>query len=123
MYAFVAVALLSAVMAFAGAWNVQKWRFGYMEKERIEAAQEKAKFDRRAVDVAAVGHEKDKVQIRTEFITITERVEHVISQPYYASDAPACFDADGLRELAAAAGAAPVASQPPAALPEPRPTH
>jgi hypothetical protein len=117
MYVYLAVAMLSAALSGVGAWKVQNWRYAAIEKDRIEAAAEKAKFDRRAVDVAAAGHEKDKAAIRTVTKTVTREVERIVREPFYV-DAPACLDADGLRQLQAALGAAHPASQPAPAVPE-----
>jgi len=122
MYLYVAIALLSAALSGWGAWTVQDWRHDSQKLARTEAEIEKAKFDRRASDLAAVGYEKDRGQIRTEFITITERIEHVVKEPFYAGG-ELCLDADGLRELALATGAAPAASGASGAVPQPRPAR
>jgi hypothetical protein len=115
------VALVSAMAAGLGTWRVQDWRYAAKEKERLEQQAEARRIAAKVIDGAATGHEADKAQIRTEFITITKEVERVIQAPHYAADAPACLDADGLRELAVAIGAAPAASQPAPAVPRSRP--
>lgn len=120
MYAFIATALIAAVLAGAGTWRVQDWRYAAKEKERIEAQAERERNDRKAIDVASTGHEKDKAQIRTEFITITERITDVVKEPFYVAG-ELCFDDAGMRELAAATGAQPAASQPAGALRGPGP--
>jgi hypothetical protein len=123
MYVYLAIALLSAALSGFGTWKVQNWRYAAIEKDRIEAAAEKAKFDRRAVDVAAAGHEKDKAQIRTEFLVITEKVEHAIQSDFYAAGQPACFDDSGLRALSDSLGAAPAPSVPASAVPQSHPAR
>ena len=40
MYTYVATALIAALMASAGTWQVQNWRFGAKEKDRVEAQAE-----------------------------------------------------------------------------------
>lgn len=122
MYVYVAIALAAALLAGAGTWRVQDWRYAAREAERLQAQREQERNDRRVVDQAAVGHEQDKAQIRTEFITITQTVERIVREPFYAAaDAPACLDDDGLQQLRTAIGAASAASQPARAVPGPRP--
>jgi len=117
MYVYVAVALAAALAAGAGTWKVQNWRYSAIEKERLEAAAEKARIDAKRIDTAATGHEADKGAIRTEFVVITQEVERVVQTPFYAAGQQ-CFDDDGLRQLRSAAGIAQPASQP--ANPVPR---
>jgi hypothetical protein len=38
IYPYVATALLSACLAFGGAWQVQNWRYGAKEKDHAQAA-------------------------------------------------------------------------------------
>lgn len=116
MYVYLAIAILSAALSGAGAWKVQNWRYASMEKDRIEAAAEKAKFDRRAVDVASVGHERDKREIRTEFLVITEKVYEALQTDFYAAGAPACLDDAGMRAVTEAVRPAVPASQPAGAM-------
>lgn len=91
---YVVTALVAAIMASIGVWNVQNWRYAAKDADRIEQVQEKSRMDRLAANNASKGHETDKAKVTTEFITITERVDHVIEKPSYRLD---CFDADGLR--------------------------
>jgi hypothetical protein len=114
------LALALFVAGFAGGI---KWHVGIVaarDLAAVEARQEKERNDRKAVDVAAVGHEKDKAQIRTVTKTVIQEVERIVREPFYvAADAPACLDADGLRQLETAIGAAQPASKPARALPRP----
>lgn len=121
IYTHIAAALIAGAIAAAGAWQVQDWRYGAKEAERLEAGRRDRLIAEKRVDVAASGHERDKAEIVTEFITITETVERIVRAPFYvAAHAPACLDADGLRELAAAVGgAAAPAGQPARAVPRP----
>lgn len=112
IYTHIAAALIAGALAFGGAWKVQDWRYGAKEAERLEEVARDRMRAEKNINAAAVGHEKDKAQIRTEFLVITETVEKVVREPYYAaSDAPGCFDASGLHELAAALGAASTPSK------------
>jgi hypothetical protein len=118
MYVYVAVALLSAFLAGAGTWQVQDWRYASKEADRLEQVREDRMRSEKNIDTAAVGHEKDKVQIRTVTKTVTKEVERIVREPFYvATDAPACFDADGLRQLQAAIAPAQPASEPARKLP------
>lgn len=107
MYVYVAILIAGLFAGGFTSWRVQDWRFAAKEKQRLEAQAEKERNDRRVVDGAAVGHEKDKAQLRTQFVTITKEVEHVVEKPFYRD---ACLDDDGMRELRAAIGAAEPAS-------------
>jgi hypothetical protein len=119
IYTHLAALLLGAAVAGAGAWKVQGWRFDAVEKERFEAQAEARRIDAKVIDTAAVGHEADKREIRTEFITITEKVERIVREPFYAADGPACLDIGGLRELADAIAPRAAASEPARAVPGP----
>ncbi len=119
--AFLAIALLAASLSGFGIWKVQGWRHDSQEKERVEAAIEKAKFDRRTVDNAAASHEADKGAIQTKYVTVTKEVERVVKEPFYV--AGQCLDADGLRVLSEAIGPAAAASQPASAVRPDKPAH
>jgi hypothetical protein len=114
IYTHLAAALVAGAVAAGGAWQVQEWRYGAKEADRLEEVARDRMRAEKNIDTAATGHERDKARIRTEFITITETVERIVREPFYlAHDAPACLDADGLRELGAAIrGPAQPASQP-----------
>jgi type II secretory pathway pseudopilin PulG len=105
------IAIVAALAAF-GSWQVQNWRAKANEADRIEAQHEKERMDRRAVDNAASGHEADKVRIRTVTKVIEREVANATRTEFYAADAPACLDADGLRIVAQSLGRAPAASEP-----------
>jgi hypothetical protein len=113
--------VLAALLAgFAGGWKVQDWRAGANERDRLEAVDRQRRQDEKVVDVAATGHEKDKVQIRTEFIPITQEIERVVEKPVYRD---VCLDADGMRLLADAIQPRAAASQPARAVPGPAPAR
>lgn len=114
IYTHLAAFLIGAAVAGAGAWKVQNWRADAQEKERLEQAAEKRRIDAKTIDTAATGHEADKREIRTEFLTITQEVERVVEKPVYRD---VCLDADGLRVLADAIAPRAAASEPARAVP------
>jgi hypothetical protein len=116
MYVYVAIAIIAALSAATGTWKVQEWRYGAKEAQRLEQAREDRAMREKTIDHAAVGHEKDRGALRTEFITITQEVERVIEKPFYVAS-ELCLDGDGLRELNAARTPAALASQPARAVP------
>lgn len=122
LYVMAAVGIAAAVVTAGGTWKVQDWRYGAKETARLEQEAKEQGIRAQRIDTAASGHESDKSSIRTEFITITETVERIVREPFYAAGAPACLDADGLRELQAATGQPP-ASQPAGTVPRPSATH
>lgn len=116
MYTHLVAAMVAAAAAGIGAWTVQDWRYESKEAERMEmAAKEQARRADR-IDTAAVGHERDRAEIHTRFVTITEEVERVVEKPVYRD---VCLDADGLRVLTDAIGGADPAGQPARAVPGP----
>jgi len=101
---YIIVAAVSAAAAFGTAWKVQAWRFDSAKLEAIEDSHEREKMRRQAANAGAQGHEADKTQIRTEFVTITERLESVVKVPVYSQ---VCIDDAGqqlLKDAARVAG-------------------
>jgi hypothetical protein len=115
------VLALVAAMSFAGAWRIQDWRHDSASLKQVVKAEAKKEERAATVDAAATSHEKDKVQIRTVTRTIVKEVDRVVKEDhFYAVDSPSCFDDAGLRLIQqAAAGSAPVASQPASAVRRP----
>ena len=111
IYAYVATALVAAVLAGASAWRVQTWRYDSKELERVEQARETEVMRRKAANVATAGHEGDKSQIRTQFLTITEKVEHEIQTDRLVYST-VCVGPGGLQQLADAARATGDPAQP-----------
>lgn len=120
---------LAAGLAATGAggfWAGKEWEQGAEAQRQVEAkeqADEKRRSDAKQIDTAAAGHEGDKTRIRTEFVTITQTVERIVREPFYAApDAAACLDPAGLQALTdAIAGPRAAASQPARTVPQPRP--
>jgi len=113
-YTHVAAALIALVLGFGGGWKVQAWRHDSAELEAQDQARETEKFRRQAANAGAKGHEVDKAAIRTQFLTITERVNVEVEKPVYRN---VCLPADGLRELNEAIRATGDPGQPSNALP------
>ena len=96
MYVYVFVALASAAVASVGTWQVQNWRYGSIERDRLEM-QAKDQFRRaERVDIAAAGHEKDKVRIETRYRTVTKEIVHEVEKPVYRN---VCISPDGVRNI------------------------
>jgi hypothetical protein len=112
----VGIALTAAAVASVGVWNVQEWRHGAKEGERIKAEARTALARAEKTDGAAVRHETTRAVIQTARQTLTQETDRAISA---APDwhAGACFDDDGLRSIRAAYGPDSAASEPATALP------
>lgn len=100
LYTHLAAALAGAAIAFAGAWQVQEWRYGAKEAARLSAAVEAEKARDKASYTAATTFEKGRTHVETVFETITETVEVIVDRPVYRDTT--CFTDDGLRALGAA---------------------
>lgn len=120
IYTYLATAVIAALMASAGTWKVQSWRFDSMEKERLESIERDRRFAEKRVDVSAEGHEKDKARIQSDFAPITKEVERVVEKPVYRN---VCLDDDGLRVLSRAIAGPPAASEPAPAVPRSEPAE
>lgn len=109
--------LALAIFAAGGAAGI-KWHAGVDAQRELAAQEATAKATQKTlerIDRAAVGHEADKAQIRTEIKTIVQEVERVVEKPVYRDTV--CFDDDGLRLIRAALGPATAASEPAPAMP------
>ncbi len=109
-----AAALAGLALGGAGAWQVQAWRWRAADAERLELEREARRAQERTADAAALAHERDRAAIRVQQRIITREVERVVESPVYHD---VCLDADGLRIVAQAAGAAADPGQPAPALP------
>jgi len=96
-YVIVGAVLAAGVGGAVGAWQVQNWRYGAKEADRLERERETAVLRGKAANKAATGFEQDKVRIQTEFVTIEKEVERVVNQVEYRDRA--CLDPSGLRSL------------------------
>lgn len=109
LYTHLAAAIAGAAIAFAGAYQLQEWRYGAKEAARLSAAVQAEKARDKASYTAATTFEKGRTHVETVFQTITETVETIVDRPVYQQQ---CFDDDGLRAIrdAAAETAAPSTS-------------
>lgn len=109
----VAVGIFFAGLATGIKYHAGQDAIAAQEQARMQAQERQAKAEK--IDTAAVKLEKAKETVRTEFVTIERVVDRVIeSNPVYLRE---CFTDDGLRQLNAAIGARPAASQPTPAVP------
>lgn len=97
LYTHAIAAIAGAAIAFAGAYQLQEWRYGAIEAKRLSAAVEAEKARDKASYDAATTFEKGRNRVETVFQTITETVETIVDRPVYRN---VCFDDDGMRELA-----------------------
>ena len=110
------VVLALVIFAAGGAAGI-KYHAGVDAQRELVAHEAAAKATQKKleqVDQAAVAHEKDKVQIRTQIKTVIQEVERIVEKPVYRN---VCLDDDGLRVLRAAIRPAAAASQPAPAVP------
>jgi hypothetical protein len=108
------MALIAAGIYAAGTWTGIKWESGQnaiAENARMVNQRATERLRRQNADTAATGHEADKTTIRTEFVTITERVQHEVEREklVYRN---VCIAPGGLQQLADAARAAGYTPQP-----------
>lgn len=113
------MALIGAGIYALGTWTGIQWESGQNAiKENARMVNQRAteRLRRQNADTAATGHEADKAEIRTEFITITERVQHEVEREklVYRN---VCIAPGGLQQLADAARAAGYTPQPGNPLP------
>lgn len=120
IYTHAAAAIVAAVVAAAGTWKVQDWRYTAREAERLEAQREITRANALAADNASATHEATKAAARVEFKTIYQEVERVVEVPVYRN---VCIDADGLRILGRAIRGDTAAGESAPALPESEPTR
>jgi hypothetical protein len=114
IYTHAIAALVAAVIAAFGAWQVQDWRYGAKEAQRLELEREVRRGNAKTADKASEAHEQTKAEAKTEFQTIYQEVERVVEKPVYRN---VCFDDDGLRLVARALGDRPTSRQSSPALP------
>lgn len=114
IWTHVAAAVLAAGLAFSAGWKVRDWAADAAELARVQAEQRDTLRRQEAAYGASTRHEARRETLRREIQTLTVEVERVVERPVYLAE---CLDADGLRIIAAAIGAAPGAGQSGPALP------
>ena len=110
-------AVIAAAVFLAGLATGIKWHAGQdaiaaQALAKAEAKDRHVKAEK--ITVAAVGLEKAKETVRTQFVTIDREVDRVVEKPIYLRE---CLDDDGLRQLNAAIGAGRNSGQPAPAVP------
>lgn len=108
--------LALAIFAAGGAAGI-KWHAGIDAQKAMALHEATAKATQKTIeriDSAAVGHEADKVKIRTQIKTVIREVDRVVQDPSYSN---ICFDDSGMRAVRAAINPAAPASQPAPAVP------
>lgn len=96
IYAYVAVALMSAAVSGVGVWRVQEWRHGSIEAARIRGVVAATDVRRLDINKAATKFEGTKAAAEVREIRIRDEVERVVEKPVYTN---ICLDDDGLRIL------------------------
>ena len=109
-----AAALIAAAVGAAGGWQARSWKAGADDLERVRDEQRDALRRQEAGFGAAARLEQQRERIRTEIVTVTREVPHVVERPVYRAE---CWDADGLRLVTQAIGAPADPAQPDPALP------
>ena len=114
----IGIALVSMLIGASGAWTARGWLCEANEAERVAAEAEARAKQASVANIAATGHEGDKVKLQTKYVTIVETVEKVIENPIYNAT---CFSPDGMRTHSDAVSLTGAASQPSYTMPTPAP--
>lgn len=115
---------LTAIIAFAAggsaAWTVQQWRHDAARLAAIEQARETEVMRRKAANMGATQHEREKIVIRKQFVPVIQEVERIVTQVEYRDRQ--CFGPDLVRLANDAIRATGPAGKPGDAVPPARPT-
>jgi hypothetical protein len=112
-------AAVAGAVGLGTGWQVQAWRHGAAEKERLEAQAEARRMDEKRASAQSSQYEGQRAKQQVQRIVIREEVERVIDRPVYLDRE--CLDPDGVRLINAASGAATAASELGAAVPRAAP--
>jgi hypothetical protein len=104
IYTHAAAALIALAIGSAAGWQVQAWRWRAADADRLELEREARRGQELRADGAAVRHEATRAGLQQQRQVLTREIERVVEVPLYRD---VCLDADGLRLVAAAAGAEP----------------
>ena len=115
IYTHAAAALAALAIGAGAGWQVRQWKAGQDDAARLRAEQRTAINRAERADAAAASHETTRAGLQQQRQVLIREVEHVVERPVYRDGV--CLDADGLRIVAAAAGAEPAASQPAGPVP------
>lgn len=107
-----------AIFVAGGAAGI-KWQVGVVAARDLKATQDAALTKMRRdekVDLAADGHERFKAATSVREVKVIQEVERVVQNTVYSN---VCFDADGLRIIAADIAARHAAGEPTPAVSTP----
>lgn len=107
-------ALIAAAVGAVGGWQARAWKAGADDLQRVQAEQREALRRQEAAFGAADRLEQDRAARREQIRTITVEVPRVVERPVYRAE---CWDADGLRLITQAIGAAADPAQPDGPVP------
>ncbi len=93
MKIYLIIAAVAALIASATTWQVQDWRYGNKERERLEAEAEARKMREKTITAAATQHETAKAAESVRYRTVIKYVDRIIDRPVYTN---ICIDQDGL---------------------------
>ncbi len=104
-------AAVAVAVGFGAGWKANGWRHDSAALAAQVNQRATERLRRQNANTQATVHEADKTKIRTEFVTITERVENEIAveKVVYSN---VCIAPGGLRELANAARATGYTGEP-----------
>ena len=113
-YIYAAIAAIIFALGAATGVKVHATMDAAQHARELEQAHKEAARRVERVDNAAIQHEKFKAATDARERTVIQEVERVVQVPVYRNE---CFDADGLRILAADIAARSAASEPAPAVP------
>lgn len=99
-----AALVIALLLGFGLGWQVQDWRWEAADGARAQREAAAAARAASAADAAASRYEAHRERIRVEYVTIQQETDRVADRQSYRDRE--CLDADGLRVLTAAVGAA-----------------
>lgn len=116
IYTHAAAALVALAVGFGGGWKVEAWRRDSADLKREQAEQRELLRRMDRADGAAVRHEATRASLQVQRQALTQETDRAIAAApdWHAAE---CFDADGLRGIAAALGSPGDSSEPAPALP------
>ena len=113
-YIYAAIAAVIFALGTALGIKIHATMDAAQHARELEQAHKEAARRVERVDNAAIQHEKFKAATDARERTVIQEVERVVQVPVYRNE---CFDADGLRILAADIAARSAASEPAPAVP------
>lgn len=105
----VGAAAIAGAAGFWTAWELQAGAHAKYLVTQADNARATERLRRQNANTAAVAYEKARETVRTEFVTLRERVNVEVEKPVYRN---ICITADGLQQLTDAARATGYTGQP-----------